>query len=614
MRVGYLAAIPLIPAIVFPLSFVLPRTVRNKLLWVPIIALMASLGLSLYGAWTIWPGAEAGADQVRTLTYQFALIQGKPVSMILQFDPLAAVMVVMISCVALCVAIFSLSYMHGDERIGWYFTVLSLFTGAMLMMALAGDFLLFYMSWEIMGLCSYLLIGFWNTQLDARRASIKAFLTTRIGDVGFAVALAIMWTTAGTLDMQTVLGQAGSWAPGIATAVALLLFFAAMGKSAQFPLHVWLPDAMAGPTPASALIHAATMVAAGVFLVARAMPIFEVSGTALDALIVIGSITALMAALMASVQYDIKRVLAYSTISQLGYMFLGLGTGSVAAGMFHLITHAFFKSLLFLAAGSIIHALSTQDMRKMSGVGRSMKWTTVTFTVGTLALCGVVPFSGFFSKDMIIDHLFLEGHYVAFAVALVTAGLTAFYMTRLWLRVFPTLPNPDAHKAGHESDGKMVGPMLLLAAVTCVIGLAIIPFGEYIGSHTTLPHLPMASLSTVVVLAGLGLGWYLFRGGRSPRALKCRIRPLYNLVVNKFYMDHIAENMIAGGYTKLSEALNWFDKHVINGIVNGVGVMCVKAGVVLRNVQSGQISAYQRMLVVGMFVFLLIAVLASGVM
>jgi len=465
-----------------------------------------------------------------------------------------------------------------------------------------------------MGLCSYLLIGFWSSQLDARRVSIKAFLTTRIGDVGFAVALAIMWTTVGTLDMQVVLEQATTWAPGVATAVAFLLLFAAMGKSAQFPLHVWLPDAMAGPTPASALIHAATMVAAGVFLVARAMPIFQVSDSALDALIMIGGVTALMAALMAAVQYDIKRVLAYSTISQLGYMFLGLGAGSMAAGMFHLITHAFFKSLLFLAAGSLIHALNTQDIRKMSGISTSMKWTTATFTVGTLALCGVVPFSGFFSKDMIIDHLFMEGHYVAFAVALITAALTAFYMTRVWLRIFPTLPNPDAHKVEHESDARMVGPMVLLATITCTMGLAIIPFGEYIGSDTTPPHLPMAALSTLAVLTGLGLGWYLFRDGKSPRALKCRIRPFYNLVVNKFYMDHIAENMIAGGYAELSEALNRFDKHVINGVVNGVGVMCVKAGMVLRDVQSGQISAYQRLLVVGMFAFLLIAVIASEVM
>jgi NADH-quinone oxidoreductase subunit L len=610
---SYLAAIPLIPALVFPLSFVLPRRVRNRLVWVPIVAMVASLLLSVYAVSTIWPGAERIAhDGVQTLTYQIGIIGGVPLEMVLQLDAMAAVMLIVITFVAVAVMIYSLSYMHTEDRIGWYYTVLSLFTGAMLMLVLAGDFLLFYMAWEVMGLCSYLLIGFWNTHIDGRRASMKAFLTTRVGDVGFAVALAIMWSTEGTLDMTVILGQAASWAPGVATAVALLLLFAAMGKSAQVPLHIWLPDAMAGPTPASALIHAATMVAAGVFLVARAMPIFEVSKVALDVVLWIGGSTAFLAALMATVQYNIKKVLAYSTISQLGYMFLGLGTGSVAAGMFHLTTHAFFKSLLFLGAGSVIHAMHTQDMREMGGLAKSMRWTTVLFTIGTLALTGIPPFAGFFSKDMILDHLFLEGHYVAYAFALLTAGLTAFYMARLWFRVFPTSADRCVYKKPHEADAKMLGPMAFLAIIAALSGFSIIIFGEFLGGHTEWPRLGMAAASSAVAIAGIALGWFMFRDGRTPDEVKRPLPYLYNIVNNKFYLDVVAEVIIGEGYDRLSKSVNWFDKHVINGVVNGVGTTSKAAGAMLRGLQAGRIAGYQRLAMLGLFLFLVIAVYLKG--
>jgi NADH-quinone oxidoreductase subunit L len=520
-------------------------------------------------------------------------------------------MLIVVTFVGMAVQVYSLSYMKGEERIAWYYAVLSLFTAAMLTLVLAGDFLLFYMSWEVMGLCSYLLIGFWNTNDEARRASIKAFLTTRVGDVGFAIGLAIMWVTAGTFDMPTIMAAAPTWAPGVATAIALLFFFGAMGKSAQFPLHIWLPDAMAGPTPASALIHAATMVAAGVFLVARALPIFEVSGVALEVVLVIGAITTLMAATMGAVVHDIKKVLAYSTISQLGYMFLGLGTGSLAAGMFHLFTHAFFKSLLFLGAGSVIHALHTQDMREMGGVSKQMKVTTAVFTVGTLALAGIFPFAGFFSKDLILDHLWREQHYVIFAVALATAFLTAFYMARLWFRVFTGIPRLKGSHA-HESDYKMLSPMIFLAALVVLAGPTIVMFGEFVGSETEWPQLAMALTSSVVALGGIGLGWVLFGNGRDPEAKKARESRIYMIITNKYFLDVIADN-IAAGYNLLSKQVNWFDKKVINGVVNGVGVACRWSGSKLRLLQAGRVQVYQRMVIAAVIVLVVVAVYVGGV-
>jgi NADH-quinone oxidoreductase subunit L len=609
----YLLAIPLLPALVFPLFFVLPRAIRNRLLFVPIGAMGVSLALSVVALLSVWPGGHELADHpAGRIEYAIGMIDGAPLNVIVQLDALGAMMLIVITFVAFCVELYSLSYMHGEERIGWYYTVLSLFTSAMLLLVLAGDFLLFYMSWEVMGLCSYLLIGFWNTDLGARRAAMKAFLVTRVGDVGFAIALAVMWTQGGTLEMAEVFHAAEAWAPGIATLVALLLLFGAMGKSAQVPLHMWLPDAMAGPTPASALIHAATMVAAGVFLVARSLPIFEVSGVALTVVLWIGGSTAFLAATMAAVQHNIKKVLAYSTISQLGYMFLGLGAGSATAALFHLFTHAFFKSLLFLGAGSIIHALHTQDMREIDGIGKSMKVTTVTFTIGTLALSGIAPFSGFFSKDLILDHLLAEGHYVSFAFALLTAGLTAFYMARLWFRVFPESRDRCRIKFPHESDAKMLGPMVFLATLAAASGFAVIVFGDFIGHAAHWPKPGMAALTTGVAVVGILLGWALFRDGRTPDPLKQRFPRAYGLVVNKYYADLLTDEWVAGGYDGLSKQVNWFDKYVINGIVNGVGVACRNGGTLLRRVQAGRIQGYQRLLVGGLFLFVLVAVARNG--
>jgi NADH-quinone oxidoreductase subunit L len=611
--VNWILAIPLLPALVFLVFFLLPRRVRNNALWVPISAMGAAMLMSIAAFPRVWPGGEhAFGEPVWKFAYQIGLLDGKPFHVIFQLDPYTAVMLLVVTIVGFCVQIYSLSYMKDEERIGWYYAVLSLFTAAMLVLVLAGDYLLFYMSWEVMGLCSYLLIGFWNRDDAARNASIKAFLVTRVGDVGFAIGLAAMWMTAGTFAFSEVFPAAGGWANGAATFIAFMLFFGAMGKSAQVPLHVWLPDAMAGPTPASALIHAATMVAAGVFLVARSMPIFLASGTALHFVLFIGGLTAFMAATMGAVQYDIKKVLAYSTVSQLGYMMMGLGTGSTGAALFHLFTHAFFKSLLFLGAGSIIHSYHTQDMREMGGVWSKMKVTTIVFTLGTFALAGIFPFSGFFSKDAILDHLWAEGHRFAYLVALATAGLTAFYMARLWFRVFPGQARGKHADHAHESDWKILAPMVLLATLATVVGAGVVYFGEFVGSELEFPTLVFGGLSTAAALSGIVLGWRFFGGGRDAEALKARTSRFYAVVANKYYLDVITDHWIARGYNKASEGVNWFDREVINGIVNGVGIACRKGGALLRNIQSGRLQTYQRLAVGSILVFIVLVVIARG--
>jgi NADH-quinone oxidoreductase subunit L len=612
--VGYILAIPLLPAAVFFVFFLMPRAVRNRLVFVPITAMAASTALSVFAFWTAWPGGEELAGHpLWEVVYRIGMVGRTPVDLILRLDPLTAVMLLVVTIVGLCVQVYSLSYMHDEERIGWYYAVLSLFTAAMLILVLAADYLTFYMSWEIMGLCSYLLIGFWFQYKASRDASLKAFLVTRVGDVGFAIGLAMIWINVGSFSFDQVLPAATTWGPVLATWVALMLFFGAMGKSAQFPLHVWLPDAMAGPTPASALIHAATMVAAGVFLVARSMPIFVASGVMLQVVMWIGALTAFMAATMGAVQYDIKKVLAYSTISQLGFMFIGLGTGNVAAGMFHLFTHAFFKSLLFLGAGSIIHSINTQDMREMGGVARKMKVTTVTFTIGTLALAGIFPLSGFFSKDAILDSLWAGKHYTVFVLALLAAGLTAFYMARLWFRVFPGKTRTPSGEHMHESDWKMLGPMVVLAGITLVIGFAVVVFGSFVGGEATWPQLWLGGLSTAFALVGIALGFALFGGGRDAERLKATQSRVYAIVVNKYFLDVVYEDWIAGSYLRLSEGVNWFDRVVINGIVNGVGAANTRAGDLLRRIQDGDLRNYQRLLVGGAIVFILVVVMARGV-
>jgi len=563
---GYVIAIPLLPAIAFAILAPLSGRARNKAVPVSVAAVVVSLGLSIAAFIAVWPGGHEEALYHSSVT--FATMGGVRLAAGILLDPVSATMLIVVTLVGAAVQVYSLGYMHRDARIGWYYAVLSLFTAAMLALVLSDNFLQLYMAWEVMGLCSYLLIGFWHEQEGPRKASIKAFLTTRVGDVGFALGLAVMYVTAGSFDFAVVLHDF-AWTPGAATAVALLLLFGAMGKSAQVPLHVWLPDAMAGPTPASALIHAATMVAAGVFLVARALPIFEASGVALTVTMLVGITTALVGGLLAAVQHDIKKVLAYSTISQLGYMFVALGAGGLVAGFYHLVTHAFFKSLLFLGAGVIIHAAHTQDMREMGGLAKKMPVTTVTFTIGSLALAGIFPFSGFWSKDEILTVLWHGEHYIVFALALAAAFVTAVYVARLWFRVFS---GPEQTTGLKEAHIEMLVPMGLLAAVTTVIGFGSPYFAEFLGHEGEWPAAAIALTSTSVAGLGLALGWWAY-GRRSQvlntRPLKVRAGWVYDALAQKLYFDLTYDYFIVRGYGRLAEALSGFDRVFVDGIVNG---------------------------------------------
>jgi NADH-quinone oxidoreductase subunit L len=626
--VAWIALIPLLPALAFAAMAPMSRRARTASRWLPIATMGASLVLSIAAFLRVVPGRETPVYEAAvTLTR----VGGVALRVGIQLDAMSAIMLLVVTVVAICVFVYSLGYMHRDERQGWYFAVLSLFSAAMLVVVLAADFLTLYMAWEVMGLCSYLLIGFWHEQEAPRLASIKAFLTTRVGDVGFVVGLAVMWASAHTFDYATVL-HGFHFGTTAATIIALCLLFGAMGKSAQVPLHVWLPDAMAGPTPASALIHAATMVAAGVYLVARALPIFaQAAPWALGVVLVVGLLTAVVGAVQAMIQYDIKKVLAYSTISQLGYMFIALGTGTAGAALFHLTTHAFFKSLLFLGAGVIIHATHTQDIREMGGLRRRMPWTTSTFLIGALALSGVFPFSGFWSKDDILTTLYSGGHYVAFAIALAVAAMTAFYMTRLCWRVFAG----DACSLASEGHREMVAPMVVLATITTLLGATSVVFAGFLGEVKSPPALGMAITGSVFALGGIAAGlWVYAFAGLDTDDLKRRFPRVYGVLVGKLYFDLTYRrvlvdgfasvsawlarfdasaidgvvNAVGAGWTRASTALWDADIHVIDGAVNGVATLVKRAGVRARELQIGRVQTYQRLAFGGLLVLLVLSV------
>src|SRR2546425_11449393 len=412
-----------------------------------------------------------------------------------QVDPLSAVMLLVVTGVSFLIHLYSVGYMHDDPGYARFFTYLNLFVFSMVMLVLAGNFLLLYVFWEGVGLCSYLLIGFWYTRPAAAQAGKKAFIVNRVGDFGFGLGIMLIWVTFGTLGYAEVFAKADATiGAGTYTAIALLLFMGATGKSAQLPLFTWLPDAMEGPTPVSALIHAATMVTAGVYIVARCHKLFEMAPLSLEIVAWVGGLTALFAASIGLVQTDIKRVLAYSTISQLGYMFVGVGVGAYAAGVFHLVTHAFFKALLFLGAGSVIHGMNgEQDLRRMGGLAPRMLVTTVTVFVGAWGLAGLPPFAGFFSKDEILASTFHEGHIALWLILLLGALLTAFYTGRLFLLAFmgaPRMSREQAHHV-HESPPVMTLPLAVLALLTVVAGVLGVPSAHgTAGARFLSPVLP----------------------------------------------------------------------------------------------------------------------------
>jgi NADH-quinone oxidoreductase subunit L len=528
----------------------------------------------------------------------------------------------------------------------------------MLVLVLAANLAVMFIGWEGVGLCSYLLIGFWFTRDSAADAAKKAFIMNRVGDFGFLLAMGLLLSALGTLDTAQLSSvvQGGGLSRGAATAAALLLFLGACGKSAQIPLYTWLPDAMEGPTPVSALIHAATMVTAGVYLVARMHALFAFSGAALTVVAVVGAVTAVFAASLGLVQHDIKRVLAYSTISQLGFMFLGLGVGAFAAGIFHLMTHAFFKSLLFLATGSVIHALSgEQDMRKMGGLRSRLPRTYPVFLVGALALAGIPGLSGFFSKDEILASAFASGQYAVWALGVLGAAMTAFYIFRLIFVAFfgRERLTPEARRHLHESPDIMIVPLQILAVLAVIGGYVGLPhvlgggawFSKLVESSTGPHEAKLAAMTEVLLmaisagaaLAGLLAAYvvYVLKDGEPARRWAHRFRFAYRVVLNKYYVDSFYRKAVAGGALLVGQAFAWLDEHLIDGLVNGSAwlVRCVSAasgafdaGVIdgavngvgfvhrsmssgLRRLQSGYVYNYALTIVLG--IVLLISVFVT---
>jgi NADH-quinone oxidoreductase subunit L len=623
--------IPLFPIAAFLLVLALGRRTPGQGTGISVLMLGISLALAL--GVLIQTAAAHGSERFHVVNVSWFQLGNARIDAGFVVDPLTSVMLVVVTVVGLMVQVFSIGYMKGDPCFPLFYAYLNLFTAAMLGLVLANNLLLLYACWEVMGLTSYLLIGFWFERPAAMRAAKKAFMVTRLGDVGFFFGILLLIATTGATNLSDlVLGEptARAIAPGGdvtalkaaggATAlgwIALLIFCGAIGKSAQFPLHVWLPDAMEGPTPVSALIHAATMVAAGVFLVARMFPVFESAGAItllgitaqpLSFVAGIGIVTALLASLIALTQPDIKRILAYSTISQLGYMIFGLGIGAFTAALFHLMTHAFFKALLFLGSGSVIHSAGTQDIWETGGLKHRMRVTHATFLVGALALAGIPPFSGFWSKDAILDHAF-HASPLLWTLGLLGAFLTALYMTRLMRVVFegewrgPNTQDTTADDGGdhiaadagaghsghgrvpHESPPVMTMPLILLAVLAAVAGLVGTPFANGFGAfvHTGAhPHaepvtaqmVGLMALSAAVALAGIGVGAWLYPNGRfrlGHLKLSPAVAALYHLSYRKFYFDELYWKTLVVPTLAASRGAALFDRWVIDGIVNTVG-------------------------------------------
>ncbi len=573
-------------------------------------------------------GLSAEQRSIHQTVYSWIAAGQFNVNVSFLLDPLSAVMILVVSGVGALIHLYSVGYMAEDEGFARFFTYMNLFAFSMLLLVLADNYLLLYVGWELVGLCSYLLIGFWFTRDAARTAAVKAFVVNRVGDFGFALGVIFMFWTFGTLNYAEVFAKAPQLfqvgAP-VVTVITLLLFMGATGKSAQIPLYVWLPDAMEGPTPVSALIHAATMVTAGVYMVARSHVLFSLAPLSLDVVAVIGTVTALFAATIALVQTDLKRLLAYSTISQLGYMFLALGVGAFSAGIFHLMTHAFFKALLFLGAGSVMHAMNNVvDMRRLGGLGGKMRITYYTFLAGALALAGFPLFSGFFSKDEIVMSAFVTGNYVLWALALFTALLTAFYIFRgVFLTFWGTARDHSLHP--HESPPVMTIPLLVLGVLAVVGGYVGLPavvgpnwFGSFLdpvfGEHAleTAPGLEwmLILISAVVAIAGILLAyWFYVRNPDIPEYLGQQYRAVNMLLSNKYYVDQVYDYLFAAPGRWIARAL-WQvgDKGIIDGAAEGLGNLLRAIGRGLRYIETGYARRYALAMLVGIVVIVAVLV------
>ncbi|MEK3911975.1 NADH-quinone oxidoreductase subunit L [Paenibacillus sp. FSL H7-0331] len=609
----YAWLIPLFPLLSFLIMTAVGRQLKDAGAYISIVAIFASFVVSLM----IF--IERLGGNIEDYTWnklQWIKLGTGSLTMGFEITNLNALMLVIVTLVSLLVNLYSKGYMHGDERINVFFAYIALFTFSMLGLVISENLIELYIFWELVGVCSFLLVGFWYFKPEARAAAKKAFIVTRIGDVGLLIAILLLfWAMPNhAMDFTSIHNAftTGKISGGTATLIAILIFVGAAGKSGQFPFHTWLPDAMEGPTPISALIHAATMVAAGVYLVARTFDIFQASPTALLVVACVGGFTAIFAATIGTAQNDIKRILAYSTVSQLGYMMMALGIGtSVAytAGIFHLLTHAFFKALLFLGAGSVIHAVHTQDIHEMGGVGSKMKVTAWTFGIGTLALSGIPPLSGFWSKDAILSEAYSH-NMPLFWVGLIAAFFTAFYMSRLFFLVF--MGKPRNQTKLHESPTSMTLPLIVLAVLAVVAGFVFTPFSPWLGTwlsgHAEAEHanIVVMVLSTLVGLLGIGLGYLVYIKRSIPSdAVSSRAPWLVRLLQRKYYIDEIYHAVFVEPLKSLGSLLHLFDVYVVDGIVRLISFSVVGVGRVGSRLQNGHVQTYGLATLLGLLILIL---------
>ena len=638
-----IALIPALPIAGFAITAAIGRRLGKQAHWIPVGAVVAAWAVAMVVVFLTLTHAEPFGETGYDLTiWRWIPAGGFQVDVGFHVDALTACLLIVVTTIGMLVHVYSIGYMAHDEGYWRFFAYLNLFMFSMLLLVLADSWLVVFVAWELVGLCSYLLIGFWYRRRSAALAAKKAFLVNRVGDVGFALGIMAIFLSTGTLGIQDSL--ASLVGPGATPVVpigviAFLVFCGAVGKSAQFPLHVWLPDAMEGPTPVSALIHAATMVNAGVYLVARANPLFAAAPQVMVIVAAIGIFTAILAASIAFTQTDIKRVLAYSTLSQLGYMFAALGVGAFSAAIFHLMAHGFFKGLLFLDSGSVIHAVhEEQDMRRMGGLAPRIPWTYGTMLVGAFAISGIPPLAGFFSKDEILGEAFKSGFVWVWAIGALVALMTAFYMFRLMgLTFWGSFRGPkEVWDRIHESPWVMVVPLVLLAIPSALLGLVLgLPFGDstltqwlapvFEASESTLGHeasfdlvgvdgvlilvsVTLAAIGIAVAWRLFGVRWLAFRRDPDPVRVEAitasspATRFLYRASLNKWWFDDLNHLIFIELGGRLANAAWWFDRVVVDGTVNGLGTTVSSIGGGLRRVQTGRVQNYALGIAIGLLV------------
>lgn len=621
MNYSYIVLIPLLPLATFLLlGFFGKKFPGSTGGIIGVLSLLASVGLSIFAAWQYFfvNGLVDGSYKaIIPLKYTWLTFsENLSIDMGIMVDPVSVMMLVVVTFVSLMVHIFSLGYMKGETRFSTYYAYLSLFTFSMLGLVLSTNIFQIYMFWELVGVSSYLLIGYYFEKPSAVAASKKAFIVTRFADLGFLIGILILGLGAGSLDFMTIMDRlTGSSSPELNNMITMsflgvsaltwaltLIFIGGAGKSAMFPLHIWLPDAMEGPTPVSALIHAATMVVAGVFLVARLFPVFVNDPAAMDVITWVGITSAVFAAIIACTQTDIKRVLAYSTMSQIGYMMFALGISGIGfedstgytGSMFHLFTHAFFKSLLFLGAGAVIHMVHSNEMTDMGGLKKHMPITHLTFLLACLAIAGIPPFAGFFSKEEILLAAYNSNKVIYFA-ALATSGITAFYMFRLYFSIFFNKP-ATLHDHHGEGTFTMKLPLILLGILTTISGL--VPFASFITPSgypgITELHIGFSVAPVLLALTGISIAWILyFRANEKPAQIAGAAGGIYRAAYNKFYIDEIylffTKKVL---FNLVGRPAAWFDKNIVDGFMNLIAYFTVLGSELLRGFQSGKVQNY----------------------